>query len=44
VRTRMKPAMSPISEWALCVFDSGLRWKEAAALLAGVESLVLVLA
>ena len=39
----MKPAMSPVSEWALRIFDSGLRRKEAAALLAGVESLVLVL-
>ena len=36
--------MSPISEWALCVLHSGLRRKEAAALLASVESLVLVLA
>ena len=35
--------MSPVSEWALRIFDSGLRRKEAAALLAGVESLVLML-
>ena len=36
--------MSPVSKWALCIFHSGLRRKEAAALLAGVESLILVLA
>ena len=36
--------MSPVSEWALCIFHPGLRRKEAAALLAGVESLVLMLA
>jgi len=36
--------MSPVSEWALCIFNSGLRRKEAAALLARVESLVLMLA
>ncbi len=40
----MKPAMSPVSEWALSIFDSGLRRKEAAALLASVQSLVLMLA
>ena len=40
----MKPAMSPVSKRALCIFDSGLRRKEAAALLTGVESLVLMLA
>ena len=39
----MKPAMSPVSEWALRIFDSGLRRKEAAALLAGVKPLVLML-
>ena len=36
--------MSPVTERALCIFDSGLRRKEAAALLARVKSLVLVLA
>ena len=36
--------MSPVSEWALRIFDSRLRRKEAAALLARVESLVLMLA
>jgi hypothetical protein len=39
----MKPAMSPVSEWALCIFYSGLRRKEAAAFLAGVKPLVLML-
>ncbi len=34
VRTWMKPAMSPVSEWALSIFDSGLRRKEAAACIA----------
>ena len=36
--------MSPVSERALRIFDSGLRRKEAAALLARVQSLVLMLA
>ena len=36
--------MSPVSERALRIFDSGLRRKEAAALLARVKSLVLMLA
>ena len=36
--------MSPVSEWALRILHSGLRRKEAAALLAGVEPLVLMLA
>ena len=36
--------MSPVSEWALSIFDSGLRRKEASALLASVQSLVLMLA
>ena len=36
--------MSPISERALSILHSGLRRKEAAALLARVKSLVLVLA
>jgi hypothetical protein len=40
----MKPAISPVAEWALCIFDSGLRRQEAAAFLAGVKPLVLVLA
>jgi hypothetical protein len=40
----MKPAMSPVSKWALSILHSGLRRKEAAALLAGVEPLVLMLA
>ena len=40
----MKPAMSPVTEWTFCIFYSGLRRKEAAALLTGVESLVLMLA
>ena len=40
----MKPAMSPVSEWALCILNSGLRRQEAAALLAGVKPLVLMLA
>ena len=44
VCTWMKPAMSPVTERALCVFNSGLRRKEASALLASVQSLVLVLA
>jgi len=35
--------MSPVSEWAFRIFDSRLRRKEAAALLAGVKSLVLML-
>ena len=34
VRTRMKPAMSPVSERALCILHSGLRRKEAAARIA----------
>jgi len=36
--------MSPVSERALRILHSGLRRQEAAALLAGVKSLVLVLA
>ena len=40
----MKPAISPVSERALRILHSGLRRKEAAALLAGVKSLVLMLA
>ena len=36
--------MSPVSEWALRIFDSGLRRKKASALLASVQSLVLMLA
>ena len=40
----MKPLMSPISEWALRILNSGLRRQEAAALLAGVKPLVLMLA
>ena len=36
--------MSPVSEWALCILHSGLRRKEASALLASVQSLVLMLA
>lgn len=35
--------MSPVTKWALGILDSGLRRKEASALLARVESLVLVL-
>ena len=34
VRTWMKPAMSPVSKWALRIFDSGLSRKEAAASIA----------
>jgi hypothetical protein len=44
VCTWMKPAMSPVSKWALRILNSGLRRQEAAALLAGVKPLVLMLA
>ena len=36
--------MSPVSERALRILNSGLRRQEAAALLAGVKPLILVLA
>ena len=36
--------MSPVSKWALRILHSGLRRQEAATLLAGVKSLVLMLA
>jgi hypothetical protein len=44
VCTWMKPLMSPIFKRALRILHSGLRRKEAAALLARVEHLVLMLA
>ena len=40
----MKPLMSPVFKRALRILHSGLRRQEAAALLAGVEPLVLMLA